>query len=67
MKHRCREVTRLVLEGEDRHLSLPERLSVRLHLLLCEACSNFVAQTRLMRLALQRWRELRIDGDPPPR
>ena len=66
MKHRCREVTRLVLEGEDRKLSLPERLAVRLHLLLCDACQRFVAQTQLMRRALQQWRADAVSATPPP-
>ena len=65
MKHRCREVTRLVLEGEDRKLSLPERLPVRLHLLLCDACKRFVAQTALMRRALQHWRDEAASGETP--
>lgn len=64
MKHRCRDVTRLILQAEDRRLSLLERLSVRAHLALCDACSRFLAQTRLLRLALDRWRA-EDEGAPP--
>jgi len=52
----CRDVTRLVLEGEDRRLSLFERLVVRLHMLICAACPRFERQVRLMRGAMGRWR-----------
>ena len=52
----CREVTALVLAGEDRRLSLGERLGVRLHMLVCKACPRFVQQVTLMRRALNRWK-----------
>ena len=55
-KLNCREVTALVLAGEDRQLSLGERLGVRLHLLVCQACPRFVQQVTLMRRALNRWK-----------
>lgn len=56
MKFNCREVTRLVLAGEDRRLRWGERAVVRMHLMVCEGCTNFVQQVALMRKALQRWR-----------
>jgi len=55
----CREATRLVLEGEDRSLAPLERLSLRLHWLVCDACRRFRRQNVAMRLALDRWRAYR--------
>lgn len=52
----CREVTRLVLEGEDRRLRMNERLAVLLHLQICTACSTFVEQIAVVRKAMRRWR-----------
>jgi hypothetical protein len=52
----CREVTRVVLEGEDRALKPLEVVSLRLHWLHCETCRRFRAQNRLMRQALDRWK-----------
>lgn len=65
----CREVTRLVLQGEDRPLGLGERLGVRLHLLICATCPQFTRQVRLMRQASARWRAYTADDDAgaPPR
>ena len=59
----CREVTELVLAGEDRRLGLVERLAVRLHLQICAACPAFAHQVALMRQALPRWRAYRDAGD----
>ncbi len=61
----CRDVTRLVLEREDRALSLPECVGVRLHLWICAACSTFERQVRFMRAAMGRWRRY-AEGDEPP-
>lgn len=52
----CREVTRLVLAGEDRRLSWFERLLVRSHMKVCAACPRFLHQVQLMHGALGRWR-----------
>jgi len=52
----CREVTALVLAGEDRRLSLGERIGVRLHMMVCKACPRFAQQVVLMRRALNRWK-----------
>ena len=51
-----REVTALVLAGEDRRLKLGERVGVRLHMMVCKACPRFVQQVTLMRRALNRWK-----------
>lgn len=59
LQRNCREVTRLVLAGEDRRLSWFERLILRSHLKVCQACPRFVAQVALMRQGLSRWRAYR--------
>ena len=59
----CREVTALVLAGEDRRLGALERLAVRLHMQICAACPKFEHQVALMRQALPRWRAYREGGE----
>jgi hypothetical protein len=59
LRRTCKEVTRLVLEGQDRPLGLVDRVAVRLHMLICDACPRFLAQVTLMRLAVDRWRHYR--------
>jgi predicted anti-sigma-YlaC factor YlaD len=58
IKPTCREVHRLVSEGMDRDLSVIERTRVRLHLLVCVACTRFSTQMETLRRALR--------GFPPP-
>jgi len=58
----CREVTRLVLEGEARQLALGERVVLRLHWLACDGCTRFRRQVRTMRGALDRWKAYRDSG-----
>jgi hypothetical protein len=53
---KCRDVTKLVLEGEDRKLTTAERIGIRLHLAICSTCPTFVRQVQLMRDALDRWK-----------
>lgn len=53
----CRDITRMVIEGELRRLSLAERLTVRYHMLICAACPRFERQLSLMRRASVRWRQ----------
>jgi hypothetical protein len=55
----CREVTRLTLEGEDRRLGLFDRIGIRLHLMICDACPRFAKQVKLMRQAIGQWRRYR--------
>jgi hypothetical protein len=56
LRRTCREVTHLVLEGEDRTLTIGERVVLRLHLMACRACPRFVRQVRFMREAMRAWR-----------
>ena len=53
IKPTCREVHRLVSEGMDRELSLVERTRMRLHLMVCKACTGFDGQMGLLRKAMR--------------
>jgi predicted anti-sigma-YlaC factor YlaD len=54
MRLTCKEATALVSQGLDRQLSRWERVKLRLHLAVCDACSNFVKQSAFIRRALRR-------------
>jgi hypothetical protein len=53
LKPTCKEVHRLVSEGMDRELTLVERTRMRLHLIVCEACTRFNGQMDLLRRAMR--------------
>jgi hypothetical protein len=59
----CREVTRLVLERENRPLTIVERLAVRLHLGICLMCTRFTGQVKLMNGAMAQWRRYAEPGE----
>jgi hypothetical protein len=63
----CREVHRLVSEGLDRDLTLLERTRMRLHLLICGACTGFNVQMSLIRRAMRQLGkedDILRDGEP---
>ncbi|MQA22124.1 zf-HC2 domain-containing protein [Rugamonas rivuli] len=66
LKPTCREVHRLVSEGMDRDLSFIERTRMRLHLMVCDACTRFNGQMSLLRTAMRRFPFDAPDGGPAP-
>ncbi|MES2075006.1 MAG: zf-HC2 domain-containing protein [Pseudomonadota bacterium] len=62
LKPTCREVHRLVSEGLDRHLSVVERIRMRLHLVVCDACTRFNGQMALLRRAMHSFPPLDGEG-----
>ena len=46
----CRDATRLMSEGQERPLSLMERMSLKFHLSMCSGCSNFKEQIKSLRM-----------------
>lgn len=58
----CKDAHRLVSEGLDRDLSVFERLRIRAHLTVCDACTNFNGQMILLHKAMQR---LTVSEEPP--
>ena len=52
----CKDISRLVSQGQDRDFSRWERWKLRLHLAACAACARFEDQMRFLREAMQRYR-----------
>ena len=48
----CKEASRLISQGMDRRLSIAERIALRLHVGICDACTRFTSQVRFLRRAL---------------
>ena len=59
----CAKAARLLSAREDRALTLGERVALRFHLALCDGCTNYAEQVRLMRSAMKRWAN--YTGDDP--
>ena len=52
----CRETSHLVSDALDRELRWPERLAMRLHLLICRSCRGCKRQLLFLRSAVRRLR-----------
>ena len=51
---KCREAARLASQRLDRPLSFGERVSLRVHLAICDGCTNFSKQVAFLRTAIAR-------------
>ena len=49
----CKEASRLISDGMDRRLPVAERVALRLHVGICDACTRFTAQVQFLRRALK--------------
>ena len=50
----CRQVVHLLSQRQDRKLSLSEKLSLRLHLLICRGCRSTDAHFTFLRTTARR-------------
>ena len=48
MKNSCTETARLLSESLDRRLSLRERISLRIHMMMCRMCHVYARQLSVM-------------------
>jgi len=45
----CQSVTRLLSESQERKLSMQERMSLKMHMMMCSGCHNFGKQMHILR------------------
>ena len=60
----CKEVSRLISQGQDQTLPAAERARLRLHFVVCQTCRNVDEQMDFIRRAMRR---LGKDDELPPR
>ena len=61
LRRTCRQAAALLVAREDRALSLPDSVALKLHLLACKTCPRFENQVLTLRAALGRWRHYADD------
>ena len=49
----CKEASRLISREMDGRLSVAERIALRLHVRICDACTRFSSQMQFLRRALK--------------
>lgn len=67
----CQAVTRLLSESQERQLSLQERMSLRMHLMMCSGCNNFGKQMQTLRHIARAYAKGKNElpdaaSEPPP-
>jgi hypothetical protein len=62
--HGCHEASLLATRRREERLSWSQRLFVRIHLLVCSCCSQFVRQSERIETALQHFGR-RLEEQPP--
>jgi hypothetical protein len=63
LRRTCRQVCALLIAREDKHLAVPDRLAVQLHMMVSKMCPNFERQLITMRNGLKRWKNYSADMD----
>ena len=51
----CKDASHLVSRKEDAGLTFWQRVTLRLHLSVCAACTQFERQIRFLRTAMQKY------------
>ena len=51
----CKDASRLISQMQDGDLPFGQRLRVRVHLLFCDACTQFERQVRYLREVMRRY------------
>lgn len=47
----CKQASQLMSRAMDNELPFWKRISLKMHLMVCDGCNNFSSQTRLLRMA----------------
>ena len=53
----CKDASVLLSQAQERALGPYERFRLRLHLSVCDGCTNFLRQLYFMRAAVRRFRD----------
>ncbi len=51
----CQKATRLISESQERSLSLPEKMSLKVHVMMCSGCKNFSLQVPFLSQAMKAY------------
>ncbi|MHB1676195.1 MAG: anti-sigma factor family protein [Sulfuriferula sp.] len=51
----CQETTCLLSESQERTLTVPEHMSLKMHMIMCSGCRNFEKQISTLRQAARAY------------
>ncbi|MEO5771740.1 MAG: zf-HC2 domain-containing protein [Burkholderiaceae bacterium] len=67
LKLDCKDVSRLISDGQDLALPAAERARMRLHFVVCETCRNVNEQFDFLRRAMRQIDRSKETDEPPKR
>jgi hypothetical protein len=62
----CQKASHLISERMDRRLTLKELISLKLHLVMCEACTQVSLQFKGLRILLRAYRKYLFSKSTTP-
>jgi hypothetical protein len=62
----CKDVSRLISDGQDLDLPAPERARLRLHFVICKTCRNVDEQVQFLRRAMRGMGKDDLPPKEPP-
>lgn len=51
----CQQATKLISESQERSLSLSEKMSLKVHVMMCSGCKNFSLQVPFLSEAMKAY------------
>lgn len=65
----CFDATKLMSESQERALLLPEKVGLKLHLMMCSGCKNFSVQLPFLSQAMKAYAQGYDEAAPtePPK
>lgn len=60
----CKGATQLALQKEERKLTFKEQLELKLHLMYCDACKQFIHQSAIINKAMQQAKDVLMKHPP---
>lgn len=58
----CLEATRLISESQERRLSVPEKVTLKMHVMMCSGCKNFSLQVPFLGKAMRAYAQWEDDA-----
>ena len=52
---KCLKATKLISESQERHLSVPEKVTLKMHVMMCSGCKNFSLQVPFLSKAMKAY------------
>lgn len=58
----CLEASKLISESQERSLSVPEKVTLKMHVMMCSGCKNFSLQVPFLGKAMRAYAQWEDDA-----